>query len=139
MLTFTSFTRIHLTWCKLRLILYFLDQRESLRLAVVEYLERQHKDDTEESSRAALRFGMFRKVAVMLEEAARALLKKLQPSQLGQSQSESTPSFILLMSLIIAIVFPFFISENDLNTQTSLQTIVNYFSDAAENYAKVRI
>ena len=63
--------------------LYFHAQRESLRLAVVEYLERQHKDDTEESSRAALRFGMFRKVAVMLEEAARSLLKKLQPSQLG--------------------------------------------------------
>lgn len=61
-----------------------LQQDKRLRLALLDYLERYHKEDTETYTMVALHFAMYRQIAVMLQAKANALLLQLDPTAKGE-------------------------------------------------------
>jgi len=79
-----------------------------LRLSVLDYLKRYHPNDHETYTMVTLNFTMFREIAKMLEEAAIQQLKILENKTI----------------------------ENTSEILTDLQSILQYFSDAAQSYIK---
>jgi len=81
-----------------------------------------------------LNFTMHREIAAMLEEAAYQQLKLLENKQLGLS-------YLFLLFLLIKTNFKRFYSSLNLGNSsenlTYLQSILQYFSDAAQSYMKV--
>ena len=63
---------------KLRLkSLFFFFQENKLKVALLEYLRRQHPDDTDKFSMVAHHFSMHREIAQTLEETALKQLANL--------------------------------------------------------------
>lgn len=52
------------------LISFFLPQENKLKVALLDYLRRQHPDDTDKFSMVAHHFSMYREIAQTLEETA---------------------------------------------------------------------
>lgn len=85
-----------------------IGKEDKLRLALLDYLKRFHPNDHETYTMVTLNFTMHREIANMLEEAAYKQLKLLENKQL----------------------------ENTSEILTDLQSILQYFSDAAQSYMK---
>lgn len=79
-----------------------------MRLALLDYLKRYHPNDHETYTMVTLNFTMHREIAIMLEEAAYQQLKLLESKTIAQ-----TPDIL-----------------------TDLQSILQYFSDAAQSFMK---
>ena len=77
-------------------------------MALLDYLKRYHPNDHETYTMVTLNFTMHREIAIMLEEAAYQQLRLLENKQL----------------------------ENTSEILTDLQSILQYFSDAAQSYMK---
>ena len=75
---------------------------------MLDYLKRYHPNDHETYTMVTLNFTMHREIAIMLEEAAYQQLKLLENKTI-----ESTPEIL-----------------------TDLQSILQYFSDAAQSFMK---
>ncbi len=63
-----------------------LHQEEKLRLAILDYLQRYHPDDTETYTMVSLYFSMNRQIASMLENTARKHLVALKGKSIGNSK-----------------------------------------------------
>ncbi len=87
-----------------------IGKNDKLRLALLDYLKRNHPNDNETYTMFTLNFTMHREIAVMLEEAAYEQLKLLENKQI----------------------------ENSSDILTDLQSILQYFGDAAQSYMKVK-
>jgi len=85
-----------------------IGKNDKLRLALLDYLKRHHPNDHETYTMVTLNFTMHREIAIMLEEAAYQQLKLLENKEITQT------SEIL----------------------TDLQSILQYFSDAAQSFMK---
>lgn len=85
-----------------------IGKEDKLRLALLDYLKRYHPNDHETYTMVTLNFTMHREIAIMLEEAAYQQLKLLKDKKL----------------------------ENTSEILTYLQSILQYFSDAAQSYMK---
>jgi spatacsin len=79
-----------------------------LKLALLDYLKRNHPDDHATYTMVTLNFTMHREIATMLEEAAYQQLRILENKKL-----DNTPESL-----------------------TDLRSILQYFSDAAQSYMK---
>ena len=86
-------------------------KEDKLRLALLDYLKRYHPNDHETYTMVTLNFTMHREIATMLEEAAYQQLKLLENKQLDNGSE--------MQSILI-----------------DLQSILQYFSDAAQSYMK---
>ena len=86
-------------------------KEDKLRLALLDYLKRYHPNDHETYTMVTLNFTMHREIATMLEEAAYQQLKLLEKKELDNSSE--------IQSILI-----------------DLQSILQYFSDAAQSYMK---
>ena len=86
-----------------------IGKNDKLRLALLDYLKRNHPNDHETYTMVTLNFTMHREIAIMLEEAAFQQLKLLENKQI----------------------------ENTSEILTDLQSILQYFGDAAQSYIKV--
>ena len=73
---------------------------------------------------------MHREIAKMLEEAAYQQLKLLETKVIGKLRA-------LLLNEIFGITSLTFITDNTSDTITDLQSILQYFSDAAQSFIKV--
>lgn len=62
---------------KLRLKSFFFFQENKLKVALLEYLRRQHPDDADKFSMVAHHFSMHREIAQTLEETALKQLANL--------------------------------------------------------------
>jgi spatacsin len=85
-----------------------IGKNDKLRLALLDYLKKNHPTDHETYTMVTLNFTMHREIAVMLEEAAYQQLKLLENKQI----------------------------ENTSEILTDLQSILQYFGDAAQSYMK---
>ena len=82
-------------WSRLRVLLctsrvhihiqYSFLQEESLRLAIMDYVQRCHPSDTDTFKMVSLYFTMYREIAVMLEENAHKQLQGIRGKHLGMS------------------------------------------------------
>ena len=59
-------------------------QEEKLRLAILDYLDRLHPTDQDTFTIVTLHFTMYREIAHMLEEAAKARLRTLYQTPIGK-------------------------------------------------------
>ena len=80
-------------------------------MALLDYIKRYHPNDHETYTMVTLNFTMHREIATMLEEAAYQQLKLLENKELDNSSE--------IQSILI-----------------DLQSILQYFSDAAQSYMK---
>lgn len=83
-------------------------REESLRLALLDYLQQNHPQDSETFTMTALRFTMYREIATMCEKRAHENLRRLRDRPM----------------------------EHNTEMVGALQKIMTCFADAAENYVK---
>ena len=85
-------------------------QQNKLKLAILDYLERYHKEDTETYTMVALHFTMYRQIASMLHHSAHQLMRQLNGAPMGKWNRANAPvktmsSFSLLKEKLL-YMFP---------------------------------
>ena len=85
-----------------------MDREDKLKVAILDYLKRYQPDDNDTYTMVALKFSMFRDIAIMLEDCGQRSLAKLNQKSL----------------------------DNSKETQELLRKCLQYFQDAAESYVK---